>query len=431
MGKDGGPMTAKAIAKKIKAKGLGRLRWYCQMCEKQCRDENGFQNHLSSESHKRLLAVFAESPGEFMAGFSDKFKRDFLKCLKQRWGTSFVLANTAYQEYISDRHHLHMNATRWTTLTGFVQELGRTSHCLVELRDTGYWIKLIDGEAAARAEIARADDRRRADELHRAEERLQKQMKVAGMGLVMDNDGDDDDDDTIGVVNYEQPVKLNMKQVHRSRKSSESKDIDFFADGGADKEEDNNGGEGNENGKQKKKRKSRWGVAPKRRSTLDEIVAMEQSQSHSGSKHVVTTSSARKPGVSDEFESYPDAVTKEEMEDDIGWVLKGIEVTVNNKQLGNGEFHGMKGQVVEVIEEFGAKVRLDGTGTMLQLDQDDLETVVPGSKASVVVLRGKYKGRRAVVQKWNEKQKLAVLQLEGSGETLRCNYAHFTKVAVA
>lgn len=23
--------------------GLGRLRWYCQICEKQCRDENGFQ----------------------------------------------------------------------------------------------------------------------------------------------------------------------------------------------------------------------------------------------------------------------------------------------------------------------------------------------------------------------------------------------------
>ena len=41
MGKDDfGP---KAIAKKLKAKGLQKLRWYCQMCEKQCRDENGFK----------------------------------------------------------------------------------------------------------------------------------------------------------------------------------------------------------------------------------------------------------------------------------------------------------------------------------------------------------------------------------------------------
>lgn len=30
--------TAKAIGNKIKAKGLGRLRWYCQACERQMRD---------------------------------------------------------------------------------------------------------------------------------------------------------------------------------------------------------------------------------------------------------------------------------------------------------------------------------------------------------------------------------------------------------
>lgn len=40
MGKEkAGPLTAKAISNKIKAKGLQKLRWYCQMCQKQCRDE--------------------------------------------------------------------------------------------------------------------------------------------------------------------------------------------------------------------------------------------------------------------------------------------------------------------------------------------------------------------------------------------------------
>ena len=43
MGKDGGFLTPKAIANRIKAKGLQKLRWYCQMCQKQCRDENGFK----------------------------------------------------------------------------------------------------------------------------------------------------------------------------------------------------------------------------------------------------------------------------------------------------------------------------------------------------------------------------------------------------
>ena len=34
------------IANRIKSKGLQKLRWYCQMCQKQCRDENGFQVSL-------------------------------------------------------------------------------------------------------------------------------------------------------------------------------------------------------------------------------------------------------------------------------------------------------------------------------------------------------------------------------------------------
>ena len=48
------------IANRIKAKGLQKLRWYCQMCGKQCRDENGFKCHLSSESHQRQMMVFGQ-----------------------------------------------------------------------------------------------------------------------------------------------------------------------------------------------------------------------------------------------------------------------------------------------------------------------------------------------------------------------------------
>ena len=43
MGKDGGFLTPKAIGNRIKAKGLQKLRWYCQSCQKQCRDEVDIQ----------------------------------------------------------------------------------------------------------------------------------------------------------------------------------------------------------------------------------------------------------------------------------------------------------------------------------------------------------------------------------------------------
>ena len=47
----GGP---KWLANKMKSKGLQKLRWYCQMCEKQCRDENGFKCHTMSEVRIKL-----------------------------------------------------------------------------------------------------------------------------------------------------------------------------------------------------------------------------------------------------------------------------------------------------------------------------------------------------------------------------------------
>lgn len=35
--------STKWQANKMKSKGLQRLRWYCQACERQMRDENGFK----------------------------------------------------------------------------------------------------------------------------------------------------------------------------------------------------------------------------------------------------------------------------------------------------------------------------------------------------------------------------------------------------
>ncbi len=38
---------------------------------------------------------------------------------------SRVLAKNVYNEFIADRHHIHMNSTQWLTLTDFVKHLGR------------------------------------------------------------------------------------------------------------------------------------------------------------------------------------------------------------------------------------------------------------------------------------------------------------------
>lgn len=42
-----------------------------------------------------------------------------------------MLAKNVYNELINDKHHVHMNATKWLTLTEFVKHLGRTGQCKV------------------------------------------------------------------------------------------------------------------------------------------------------------------------------------------------------------------------------------------------------------------------------------------------------------
>lgn len=43
-----------------------------------------------------------------------------------------MLAKNVYNEYITDRHHVHMNATRWLTLTEFVKYLGKSGEAVRE-----------------------------------------------------------------------------------------------------------------------------------------------------------------------------------------------------------------------------------------------------------------------------------------------------------
>lgn len=48
-----------------------------------------------------------------------------------------------YNEFIADRNHIHMNSTRWLTLTEFVKYLGREGKCKVDETEKGWFITLI------------------------------------------------------------------------------------------------------------------------------------------------------------------------------------------------------------------------------------------------------------------------------------------------
>lgn len=138
------PMSAKAIAIRIKAKGLQKIKYYCEMCKKQCRDDNGFKCHIMSESHQRKALVVAENPDKFVGEFSQQFLDGFMYLVKARYKFKKVLANTIFQEYIKERDHVHLNATRWTTLTEFAYWLHEKELVKAEESERGVMITYID-----------------------------------------------------------------------------------------------------------------------------------------------------------------------------------------------------------------------------------------------------------------------------------------------
>lgn len=164
--------TPKYLANKMKAKGLQRLRWYCQVCQKQCRDENGFKCHAQSEAHLRQMLVVGEHAGRHIADFSSQFQHDFVQLLSRRFGTKRVFANRVYQEFIQHKEHIHMNATRWVTLTEFVKHLGRTGIAHVDETDEGWWVAWIDSSPKALAKQAATLQKERATMSDEQRERI-------------------------------------------------------------------------------------------------------------------------------------------------------------------------------------------------------------------------------------------------------------------
>jgi DNA/RNA-binding protein KIN17 len=192
--------TPKAIANQQKSKGLQRLRWYCQVCEKQCRDENGFKCHVQSEAHVRQMLIVGENPARYVASFSRQFMGDFLQLLRTTHGEKRVQANHFYaSQYIVNKSHVHMNSTRWKTLTEFITFLGHEGICRVENTEKGWFISWVDNSPEAlkkrdanlkreRLEKGEADreDRLWQEQIERAkQEALEKEMDAAYNSMYM------------------------------------------------------------------------------------------------------------------------------------------------------------------------------------------------------------------------------------------------------
>lgn len=154
---------------------------------------------MKSEGHLRAMRVFADNPGRALGEFSGLFLKGFLDTLSHRHGTKRVLANTVYQEcvnhfefvrtciyiindrYISDKDHIHMNATAWSSLGGLCRFLGREGKAVVDETEKGWYISYIDKDPNKIAKQALMESRQQADidEEERIRRQIEKQIAAA------------------------------------------------------------------------------------------------------------------------------------------------------------------------------------------------------------------------------------------------------------
>jgi len=387
MGKSGGFLTPKAIANRIKSKGLQKLKWYCQLCQKQCRDENGFKCHCSSESHKRQMMLFGQDPDRIVDDYSEAFEENFLNHMKMSHPHSRVLAKMVWNEFIADKHHIHMNSTKWTTLTEFVKYLGREGKCKVEETEKGWYITLIQKDPAQEL----ADQQRSKRERHEREEEtraakaLQEQVERAEKYARTDEGPSEGS--ALERGDGSEPLQLEVDFAKRklppSRLSAKPSVSGFGEDEG------------------QTAKACKPPLKPPRPERLNALEAlMKKDQAQKAAKRVDC------------------------------WLTKHIVVKVMAKELKSEGYYKQKGVVEKVVEGNMGEISMLDSGDVLRVHQSQLETVIPKPGGEVSVVNGAYRGDVAVLREVDfDKFKGRVMLKTGrmKGELVWLDYEDFCK----
>uniref|UniRef100_A0A8C2R2I5 DNA/RNA-binding protein KIN17 n=1 Tax=Capra hircus TaxID=9925 RepID=A0A8C2R2I5_CAPHI len=284
-----------------------------------------------------------------------EFRNDFLELLRRRFGTKRVHNNIVYNEYISHREHIHMNATQWETLTDFTKWLGREGLCKVDETPKGWYIQYID----------------RDPETIRRQLELEKKKK---------QDLDDE----------EKTAKFIQEQVRRGLEGKEQ-EVPVFTELSRENDEEKvtfNLNKGAcSSGAASSKSSSLGPSALKTIGTAASVKRKESSQSSAPSKE-----KKKKKSALDE-------------------IMEEIIVKIITKKLGE-KYHKKKGIVKEVIDKYTAVVKMIDSGDKLKLDQTHLETVIPAPGKRILVLNGGYRGNEGTLESINEKTFSATIVIE-------------------
>lgn len=384
-------LTPKAIANRIKAKGLQKLRWYCQMCQKQCRDENGFKCHCMSESHQRQMQVFGMNPNRVIGGYTEEFESTFLDHMRRSHRFSRVAATVVYNEYIADRHHVHMNSTEWATLTEFVKYLGRTGKCKVEETPKGWFMTYIDRDSETIFKDRLKNKRVRSDlvEEERQERVIAQQIERAAALLPSasipadENVSPPQSEDT-----QLPPVKSSEKIVFSIQPTSVASSKPVLVGDGVGNPGNNSSNLG-------------FDDDTKPVGKVEKTKAVTANGNSSGSGKSALHELMKEEEKAKEIKNRKDY-----------WLCEGISVKVMSKTLADKGYYKKKGVVRKVIDKYVGEIEILENKHVLRIDQAELETVIPQIGGLVRIVNGAYRGSTARLLSVDTERFCAKVQIE-------------------
>ena len=273
-----------------------------------------------------------------------------MSTLRQRHGCKRIRANVVYNEYIADKTHIHMNATRFTTLSGFVQYLGQASKVVVDETELGWYITYIDRDPTKMAAQRDIEAKKKDIISHEDRNRLfiKQQMKASQKSTWHKEEKEEDD---LCTEYVKQDVGLVLVHEKKEKRNTSKRVVmNVF------------------NGTNNDIISSTSGPLKKRKTfALDAI--MEEKKS-----------------------------TKMSKEKKENWIAKNIIVKIMDKHVGDGKYYKQKARIIQIHESFVAQVQLlEEPRDELKIDQEDLETVIPQVQRLVKIVNGRGRGEIATL----------------------------------
>ena len=350
------------------------------------------------------MLIFGQNSGSYTYQFSKDFFDMFMDILRRQFGTKRVKANKVYQQVIADKNHVHMNSTRWHTLTGFVQWLGKSGICVVDLIEDEWWITYIDRDPETLERQRKADKKKKMDKddeerlLEFIDQQIERDKKrkegVEGEG---EEEGVTDKNMELIRENEDEKIKLDLKVFKKPEAPAPLLGPPLSKMPRLDNSDTIS--EKSYKSYKSSSSSSSTATTASKKSALDEI--MEQEEKHKERKN-------RKDH----------------------WLAEGIVVKIITKSLGD-EFYKQKAVVKEVIDKYRGKIKVLETGEKFKVDQEHLETVIPKIDGRVRILNGAYRDCTAVLKSIETSRFSCTLEIDKGtfkGRIISCPYEDMSKI---